>query len=65
MTPCSSGSAKSGAGSPAAGTIEACDFRDLDEQLVAAGATVWGISPDGAASHVRFRAKFGLTFPLR
>ena len=45
-------------------TTEACAFRDLNDDLVAAGATVWGISPDDAASHGRFRAKFGITFPL-
>ena len=44
--------------------MEACDFRDANDDLVAAGATVWGISPDDAASHGRFRAKFHLTFPL-
>jgi peroxiredoxin Q/BCP len=45
-------------------TVEACAFRDANDDLVAAGATVWGISPDDAASHGRFRAKFHLTFPL-
>jgi peroxiredoxin Q/BCP len=45
-------------------TTEACAFRDAEDELVAAGATVWGISPDDAASHGRFRAKFHLTFPL-
>ena len=45
-------------------TVEACAFRDADDALVAAGATVWGISPDDAASHARFRAKFQLVFPL-
>ena len=45
-------------------TVEACAFRDLGDELIAAGATVWGISPDDAASHGRFRAKFQLTFPL-
>ena len=45
-------------------TVEACAFRDATDDLVAAGATVWGISPDDAASHGRFRAKFQLTFPL-
>ena len=44
--------------------MEACAFRDANDELVAAGATVWGISPDDAASHGRFRAKFHLTFPL-
>lgn len=45
-------------------TVEACAFRDANDGLVAAGATIWGISPDDAASHGRFRAKFHLTFPL-
>lgn len=45
-------------------TVEACAFRDANDDLVAAGAAVWGISPDDAASHGRFRAKFHLTFPL-
>jgi len=45
-------------------TTEACAFRDAQDELVAAGATVWGISPDDAASHGRFRAKFHLPFPL-
>jgi peroxiredoxin Q/BCP len=45
-------------------TTEACAFRDATDALVAAGAAVWGISPDDAASHARFRAKFELVFPL-
>jgi len=45
-------------------TVEACQFRDLDEQIRDAGADVWGVSPDGAASHARFREKFNLRFPL-
>jgi peroxiredoxin Q/BCP len=45
-------------------TVEACDFRDLNDALAAGGATVWGISPDDGASHGRFRAKFRLNFPL-
>lgn len=45
-------------------TTEACQFRDLDGDIRVAGAEVWGISPDGAASHRRFREKFSLTFPL-
>ena len=39
-------------------TTEACQFRDLDEDIRDEGAEVWGISPDGAASHRRFREKF-------
>ena len=45
-------------------TVEACAFRDANDDLVAAGATVWGISPDDAGSHGRFRERFHLTFAL-
>jgi thioredoxin-dependent peroxiredoxin len=45
-------------------TTEACEFRDAWAEIEADGAVVWGISPDDAASHVRFRAKFGLPFML-
>lgn len=45
-------------------TTEACQFRDLDEDIRAESADVWGISPDGSDSHRRFRAKFGLPFTL-
>lgn len=45
-------------------TVESCQFRDLDGDIKAAGAAVWGISPDGAASHARFRQKFDLPFTL-
>jgi thioredoxin-dependent peroxiredoxin len=45
-------------------TTEACQFRDLDAEIADQGARVWGISPDGAASHRRFRQKFGLPFSL-
>jgi peroxiredoxin Q/BCP len=45
-------------------TTEGCGFRDVDADIAALGAQVWGISPDGAASHAAFRAKFGLPFTL-
>jgi thioredoxin-dependent peroxiredoxin len=45
-------------------TTEACQFRDLTDDLRALDAEVWGISADGAGSHAAFRAKFGLEFPL-
>ena len=45
-------------------TTEACQFRDVDGDIRDAGAVVWGISPDGASSHRRFREKFGLPFTL-
>ena len=45
-------------------TTEACQFRDLHEEIVASDADVWGVSPDGAASHQRFKTKYGLPFTL-
>ena len=45
-------------------TTEACQFRDMDEEIRDTGADVWGVSPDGAASHKRFREKFELPFTL-
>jgi peroxiredoxin Q/BCP len=45
-------------------TVEACAFRDANADLAALGATVWGISPQDARSHARFRTRFSLPFPL-
>jgi peroxiredoxin Q/BCP len=45
-------------------TTEACQFRDLHSDINIEGATVWGISPQGAESHQKFKNKHGLTFPL-
>mgnify|MGYP003429643246 FL=1 len=45
-------------------TVEACEFRDANEAILARGAEVWGISPQGAASKQAFRDKFELSFPL-
>jgi peroxiredoxin Q/BCP len=45
-------------------TTEACQFRDLHPVIAGEGLTVWGLSPDGADSHARFRAKFELPFTL-
>ena len=45
-------------------TTEACDFRDSLARLTAAGVRVVGVSPDGVASHERFRGKYDLPFPL-
>jgi peroxiredoxin Q/BCP len=45
-------------------TAQACEFRDGWSDLLAAGAVVVGISPDSPAEHQRFRAKYGLPFPL-
>jgi len=45
-------------------TKEACAFRDASKELKKLGATVLGVSPDDVASHVKFRDKFKLNFPL-
>jgi len=45
-------------------TVEACEFRDQNEQIHERGADVWGISPQGAKSKRAFREKFGLPFTL-
>jgi peroxiredoxin Q/BCP len=45
-------------------TTEACQFRDVHETYKDTGADVWGVSPDGADSHRRFREKFDLPFTL-
>ena len=45
-------------------TKEACQFNDNLAGFQAAGVPVIGVSPDDAASHRRFRNKYGLQFPL-
>ncbi|QBS37346.1 thioredoxin-dependent thiol peroxidase [Thermaerobacter sp. FW80] len=45
-------------------TREACSFRDDYQRLQEAGAVVLGVSPDPVESHVKFREKYGLPFPL-
>lgn len=45
-------------------TKEACAFRDLHRGLKKAGAQVLGVSADTVESHVKFRDKFQLNFPL-
>jgi len=45
-------------------TIEACAFRDRKQELTKLGARVFGVSPDSVESHVKFRDKFDLNFPL-
>jgi thioredoxin-dependent peroxiredoxin len=45
-------------------TKEACQFNDNLQAFQQAKAPVIGISADSAASHVRFRNKYGLAFPL-
>jgi thioredoxin-dependent peroxiredoxin len=45
-------------------TREACTIRDMHGEIAAAGMRVVGVSPQDAASHARFRDKFGLQFTL-
>jgi peroxiredoxin Q/BCP len=45
-------------------TVEACEFRDNWSAVKKAGAVVLGVSPDGVASHLKFKKKFNLPFPL-
>jgi peroxiredoxin Q/BCP len=45
-------------------TVEACEFRDANDEILARGAVVWAVSPQGARSKADFRSKFGLPFEL-
>jgi len=45
-------------------TTQACEFRDHWRDVEKAGAVVLGVSPDGVASHAKFKKKYQLPFPL-
>jgi peroxiredoxin Q/BCP len=45
-------------------TTQACGFRDNYVEISEKDAIVFGISPDGVNSHVKFRTKFDLPFRL-
>jgi len=45
-------------------TTQACEFRDSLDRIDEAGAVVLGVSPDPVSSHVRFKEKHDLNFPL-
>lgn len=45
-------------------TKEACGFRDAKPDYEEKNATIFGVSPDDARSHAKFRQKYGLNFPL-
>lgn len=45
-------------------TTEACSFRDNYSKIKKKGAVVLGVSKDSSASHVKFKDKYGLPFPL-
>ena len=45
-------------------TKEACNFRDDYSAYDQAGVAILGVSPDSVQSHVKFKQKFQLQFPL-
>jgi peroxiredoxin Q/BCP len=45
-------------------TAQACGFRDAYPQIEEQKAVVIGLSPDGAASHRKFKTKYDLPFIL-
>lgn len=45
-------------------TAQACSLRDNFDRVVERGIRVYGVSPDSVASHVNFRAKYDLPYPL-
>jgi len=45
-------------------TTQACGLRGIYTDLQERGAVVLGVSPDGEASHMRFREKYELPFTL-
>ena len=45
-------------------TKQACGFRDSWADVQTTGAVVLGVSPDGVASHQKFKRKYTLPFPL-
>ncbi len=45
-------------------TKEACSIRDMHDDILSVGLRVVGISPQDAASHVKFKDKYDLPFML-
>ncbi len=45
-------------------TAQACGLRDRWTDVSATGVAIYGVSPDSAKSHGKFRAKYDLPFPL-
>jgi peroxiredoxin Q/BCP len=45
-------------------TRQACGFRDAAPEIEEQNAVVLGVSPDGQASHQKFRTKYNLPFRL-
>jgi peroxiredoxin Q/BCP len=45
-------------------TKEACGFRDNEKKFEKGNTVILGVSADDVDSHVKFKKKFGLPFPL-
>ena len=45
-------------------TAEACNIRDNHNAFIARGYQVFGVSKDSQASHIKFKEKYDLPFPL-
>ena len=45
-------------------TREACNFRDDYSSYLEAGVAILGVSPDSPKSHLKFKEKYSLPFPL-
>jgi peroxiredoxin Q/BCP len=45
-------------------TVEACGFQDTLPRFEGIRAKVIGVSPDPVNKHLKFKAKYGLTYPL-
>ncbi|MGW8266017.1 MAG: thioredoxin-dependent thiol peroxidase [Longimicrobiales bacterium] len=45
-------------------TIQACELRDALPRIDEHGAVVLGVSPDPISSHIKFKEKYQLNFPL-
>lgn len=45
-------------------TREACEIRDIHQDITAAGLQVVGVSPQDGSTHRRFQDKHALPFPL-
>jgi thioredoxin-dependent peroxiredoxin len=45
-------------------TIEACNFRDANQEIANKNIQIIGVSKDSQDSHQKFKNKFSLNFPL-
>ncbi len=45
-------------------TLQACNLRDGHSELIEAGISVIGVSPDDPESHDKFASEYNLAFPL-